>query len=210
MVRFLQKNSRISSPCDGLLPLLLQPLGAVYMHRPSCSMHGSTVIDSLRKERLDLVDSHLFRMPPHQITHTLLLSIAQIPHSLFKEDGYDHREALFGVPPYGGSIATNLFYADSDLCDQNVDTHKGYPTRPIVDGKMESWPSPFILMVDRGGCTFVKKVSVMCLDFIICIFTRYPCLTHHSLHRSATPNVLVPPVSLSLTPPASVPTRPAL
>lgn len=82
----------------------------------------------------------------------------QIPHNLFKEQGYDHREALFGVPLYGGSIATNLYYADSDLCDPNVDTSKGYPSRPIKDGKMESWPSPFILMVDRGGCTFVKKV----------------------------------------------------
>jgi hypothetical protein len=85
----------------------------------------------------------------------------QIPHSLFKEEGYDHREALFGVPPYGGSIAQNVYYADSDLCDPNVDTSKGYPAREKNSkGKMEAWPSPYILMVDRGGCTFVKKVSV--------------------------------------------------
>lgn len=82
-----------------------------------------------------------------------------IPHSLFKEEGYDHREALFGVPPYGGSIAQNVFYADSDLCDPNVDRRKGYPIRAKDSkGLMESWPSPYILMVDRGGCTFVQKV----------------------------------------------------
>lgn len=82
-----------------------------------------------------------------------------IPHSLYKEDGYDHREALFGIPPYGGSIAQNLYYAESNLCEPNVDTRKGYPTRPKdKDGKQEPWPSPYILMVDRGGCTFVQKV----------------------------------------------------
>lgn len=83
-----------------------------------------------------------------------------VPHSLFKEDGYDHREALFGVPPYGGSLAQNLYYADSDLCDPTVDTRKGYPARPVEEKtkKMESWPAPFILMVDRGGCSFVQKV----------------------------------------------------
>jgi hypothetical protein len=86
----------------------------------------------------------------------------QIPHRLFKTEGYDHREALFGVPPYGGSIAQNVYYADSDMCDTNVDTHKGYPSRPKgSDGKMEPWPSPYILMLDRGGCTFVKKVSTI-------------------------------------------------
>jgi len=82
-----------------------------------------------------------------------------IPHSLFKENGYDHREALFGIPPYGGSIAQNLYYADSNLCDSTVDTRRGYPTRPTdKSGKMEPWPSPYILMVDRGGCSFVQKV----------------------------------------------------
>jgi len=83
-----------------------------------------------------------------------------IPHSLFKDDGYDHREALFGIPPYGGSIAQNVYYADDDLCDPNVDTTKGYPRREKDEkGKMASWEAPYILMVDRGGCTFVKKVS---------------------------------------------------
>lgn len=97
----------------------------------------------------------------------------QIPHNLFKEQGYEHREALFGVPPYGGSIATNLYYADSDLCDPNVDTRKGYPTRDLdKNGKMEAWPSPFILMLDRGGCTFVKKVRVVLHCVLLFLYTR--------------------------------------
>ena len=53
----------------------------------------------------------------------------------------------------------NLYYADSDLCDPAVDTRKGYPIRSKDnDGNMLPWPSPYILMVDRGGCTFVQKV----------------------------------------------------
>ncbi len=97
----------------------------------------------------------------------LVVLLPQIPHSLFKEEGYDHREALFGIPPYGGSIAQNVYYADSDLCDPNVDTSAGYPSRPKSGGKMEPWPSPYILMVDRGGCTFVKKVSGVDTDCMI-------------------------------------------
>jgi len=63
------------------------------------------------------------------------------------------------VPPYGGSIAQNVYYADSDLCDADVDTRTGYPEREKdKSGKMEPWLSPYILMVDRGGCTFVQKV----------------------------------------------------
>lgn len=82
-----------------------------------------------------------------------------IPKSLFRQEGYDHREALFGIPPYGGSITQNVYYADSELCDSSVDTHTGYPIRPEDEfGVMAPWPSPYILMVDRGGCTFVTKV----------------------------------------------------
>jgi len=94
---------------------------------------------------------------PDNVSSRLMI---HIPHKLFKEDGYDHREALFGIPPYGGKIAQTVYYADDDLCDQDVDTTKGYPRRQKdkVTGKMESWKSPYILMVDRGGCTFVQKV----------------------------------------------------
>jgi len=81
-----------------------------------------------------------------------------LPQTLVKQGGYDHREALFGVPPYGGSIQQNLYYADSDLCSPNVNTRGGFPTRGTDKTGMLPWPSPYILMVDRGGCTFVNKV----------------------------------------------------
>jgi PA domain len=77
---------------------------------------------------------------------------------LYKEDGYDHLKALFGTLPNEGSITHPVYYADSDLCDSNVDTSLGYPSRPMSGGTMEPWPFPYILMVDRGGCTFVRKV----------------------------------------------------
>lgn len=83
----------------------------------------------------------------------------QIPVSLNKEGGYEHREALFGTPPYGKSLNQPLFYADDDLCDATVNKRKGYPIRPPDEtGKMAPWPVPYILMMDRGGCSFVQKV----------------------------------------------------
>jgi hypothetical protein len=81
------------------------------------------------------------------------------PQALFTQGGYDHREALFGTPPYGSSVVENVYYADSDLCDPYVDTRGGLPAREVdSEGNMEPWPSPYILMVDRGGCSFVQKV----------------------------------------------------
>lgn len=83
-----------------------------------------------------------------------------VPKTLTKPGGYEHREALFGIPPYGGSIAQNMYYAEDTLCDFNsVDTRAGHPIRAKdEDGQMLPWQSPYILMVDRGGCTFVQKV----------------------------------------------------
>jgi len=83
----------------------------------------------------------------------------QLPQELRKDGGYDHREALFGMPPYGGSIEQNVYYADADLCDGNIDYSRGgYPSRANDEsGAMQQWKAPFILMVDRGSCTFVKK-----------------------------------------------------
>jgi PA domain len=74
---------------------------------------------------------------------------------LRKNDGYDHRDALFGIPPYGGSIQQQLYYADNSFCDDDhVDTFGGYPQRD----DHTAFAPPFILMIDRGDCTFVKKV----------------------------------------------------
>lgn len=94
-----------------------------------------------------------------QIYHDPSRLQIQVPSSLFKAGGYDHRGALFGTPPYGATIMQPLYYADSDLCDATVDKRKGYPTRPNDDsGQMAPWKPPFILMMDRGGCSFVQKV----------------------------------------------------
>lgn len=98
--------------------------------------------------------------------HFIYLLPSQFPSSLTKPGGYEHREALFGIPPYGGSIAQPMYYADNTACNFNdIDTHAGYPARayePDENGGdapiMLPWPSPYILMVDRGGCTFVQKV----------------------------------------------------
>jgi len=84
----------------------------------------------------------------------------QVPKSLFRDKGYDHREALFGNPPYGGKIAQNVYYTGTDLCDSSkVDPTSGYPSRPKdpLTDKQAAWPSPFILMADRGSCSFVQK-----------------------------------------------------
>jgi len=113
----------------------------------------------------------------------------QIPRSLFKEQGYDYREALFGIPTYGGSIAQNVYYAQSDLCDQVVDTSTGVPAREIgKDGKMLPWPSPYILMVDRGGCTFVQKVRMRILFLLLATYSLGSVLSYNfSLFVSILP-----------------------
>lgn len=82
-----------------------------------------------------------------------------VPHSLAKEGGYDHREALFGRPPYGGSIAQTVYYIDNDLCDSNKPVTNVWPSDAGSgkDGHPLLKP-PFILMVDRGTCAFVQKV----------------------------------------------------
>lgn len=96
------------------------------------------------------------------VFHSLLYAAWQIPPSLYRESGYDHREALFGLSPYGGgSIREFAYYADDPMCgnDGDVDyASKGYPEREVVNGTMMPWEPPFILVVDRGGCTFVRKV----------------------------------------------------
>ena len=124
----------------------------------------------------------------------LTFALFQIPQSLSKPDGYDHRDALFGTPPYGGSIMQQVYYADSDLCDVNVDKRKGYPARPKdpTTGQMAEWESPYILMVDRGTCTFVQKVrnaqragaaAVLIADNT-CLCNDTDCLSKTGVERS--------------------------
>jgi len=68
----------------------------------------------------------------------------EIPYSLYRSGGYRHKEAMFGAPKYGVTLTERLFYADSILCDE-------------TEAATLSWETPFLLMVDRGDCTFVKK-----------------------------------------------------
>lgn len=76
-----------------------------------------------------------------------------IPKSLTRrEPGYRHREAFFGIPPYGGSIQQKLIYADHAMCEwDNTVKNGGYPQSD------KPWQPPFILMIDRGDCSFVQK-----------------------------------------------------
>jgi len=78
-----------------------------------------------------------------------------IPKNLTRTGGYDHRDALFGTPEYGGSIQQKLYYADSEMCDYDDSAAQGgYPER----NPKEAWKAPYILMVERGDCSFVQKV----------------------------------------------------
>eukprot|EP00523_Entomoneis_sp_CCMP467_P015407 CAMPEP_0168777664 /NCGR_PEP_ID=MMETSP0725-20121227/6683_1 /TAXON_ID=265536 /ORGANISM="Amphiprora sp., Strain CCMP467" /LENGTH=586 /DNA_ID=CAMNT_0008827409 /DNA_START=54 /DNA_END=1815 /DNA_ORIENTATION=+ len=80
----------------------------------------------------------------------------QIPQSLKRENGYDHRNALFGMLPYGGSIQQQVYYTNTKLCSgSEINSKNLFPQPSGENGAMDS---PFILMVDRGDCTFVTKV----------------------------------------------------
>ena len=71
----------------------------------------------------------------HQIiNHHAFSNIKQVPQTLTKPGGYDHREALFGIPNYGGTLAQNLYYADdNNLCEAStIDTRSGFPIRATV------------------------------------------------------------------------------
>jgi len=97
---------------------------------------------------------------PSELASSSKLQI-HVPKSLTKPgNGYEHREALFGIPRYGGSIAQPMYWADDTLCEYTPNVARGgYPIRgKDDDGNMLPWQSPYVLMVDRGGCTFVQKV----------------------------------------------------
>ena len=94
-----------------------------------------------------------------------------------KADGYDHRGAMFGIPPYGGSISQAVYYAPYNLCDDSTTT----TTTTRID--TTNWSSPFVLLVDRGDCSFVQKVrnsqrigaSAVLIADDICICGRPNC-----------------------------------
>lgn len=101
----------------------------------------------------------------------------QVPSIFSRQEGYDHSPALFGFPPHAGRITQNIIYADDTICDR-VDTTKGYPRTP----NNPSWAPPFILMVDRGHCTFLQQVSaarvLMMVDSGWGLLTKLFCFSY--------------------------------
>jgi hypothetical protein len=61
---------------------------------------------------------------------------------------FEHRDALFGSSPFGKEIESNIFYTSKTLCDDQPSS--GAPASIENEG--------YILMIDRGGCSFVEKV----------------------------------------------------
>jgi hypothetical protein len=76
----------------------------------------------------------------------LSFSSAQSPPRLAME--LDHQDALFGNNPFGNTIEKDLYYTSRLLCE--ADEWPGAPSSVAYQG--------YILMVDRGGCSFVEKV----------------------------------------------------
>lgn len=75
------------------------------------------------------------------------------------KDGYEHRDALFGISPYGGSIQEKLYYTTDTMCSSSsTGTLSGFPIEKDAQGNVIPFQSPFILMIDRGDCSFVQKV----------------------------------------------------
>ena len=86
---------------------------------------------------------------------------------------YSVNEALFGVNPYGEQISGMLFYkflsTTSDSAPQQSPTgcQPIDPTFGFTDN--DANPTIKILLVDRGGCSFVRKVRMaqVCVSFMI-------------------------------------------
>jgi len=66
-------------------------------------------------------------------------------------DGYRHDEAQFGQATYNKMITQKLYYSTNTLCESDATAEGGLPSG--------SWVAPYILMVDRGDCTFVTKAK---------------------------------------------------
>ncbi|CAM9555071.1 unnamed protein product [Pylaiella littoralis] len=101
-----------------------------------------------------------------------------IPTSLVKPEGYQHEEALFGIPKYGGTIAERLIHGGvkkGEKVTWNLCTNEdAEAVAPLVPED-----APFILMVDRGVCTFASKVRrAQHLGAIGVIIADNTCLCH--------------------------------
>lgn len=74
------------------------------------------------------------------------------PMELTQDGGYDHRNALFGLSPFGDVISAPLFYTESLFCEWQ--DHISFTTD--VAKKLNG---TFIAMIDRGFCNFLTKVE---------------------------------------------------
>jgi len=135
---------------------------------------------------------------PDNVSSRLMI---HVPHKLYKQGGYDHREALFGRPPYGGSIAQNVYYTELDMCDPSKSVYKTHPYETNEKGEVYMKP-PFILMVDRGGCAFVQKVrnaqrngaaGVVIADNV-CLCSDQDCMAYNQQKGDTAPCETAEPV----------------
>jgi PA domain len=75
------------------------------------------------------------------------------------KEGYEHLDAFFGIPPYTGSIQENVYYSTDTLCSRPSDSdNETNPLQIYPNTNGKSLQTPFILMIDRGDCSFVQKV----------------------------------------------------
>eukprot|EP01084_Bolivina_argentea_P067035 122163_1 len=92
----------------------------------------------------------------HKTMSTSVFQV-QIPTELFRAEGYPHKEALFGIPNYGGTISERLMYGGDYVqpwlfCTE--EEHLEFLQNKPQDGRA------FILLIDRGNCSFVSKVRL--------------------------------------------------
>ena len=114
----------------------------------------------------------------------------QIPRSLQKENGYDHRVTRLGAMPYGRSLSQQLYYTNNTLCD-NVHMDQSTPIFffPINNNnnnhnRKASSSSLSIedrgiaaLLLDRGICSFATQVrNAQNLGFAAALIADQQCV----------------------------------
>ena len=88
---------------------------------------------------------------------------------------YDHQSAMFGLQPQGVSMIQPLFYADSSFCTSTMppspppDEISFYPTSPLTITGVKR--TPFFLLLNRGGCSFIQKILFFVLSCLFCFCT---------------------------------------
>ena len=100
--------------------------------------------------------------------------------------GFAHVESLFGPSQTNVSLVASVLYAGSQLCSRN-DASMSTPTMHSGEttGELIGPPDRFILMVDRGGCTFVQKVrNAQNLGATAVVIADNTCQCNHDMCKS--------------------------